>query len=252
MGMVDSVLPLVSSHFHCPGVAFVCFYTLQLFSKGSTMGAKLSRKKDEAVIGVESSAPEESVDNILENKEQIYSEDDVQEETQPTQSAPESSMNILDSFAQAVGETVLEPITAPVEDVVNKGIEAMQFALASVSLVEKESPTPDEDTQQMSEPIDDVSGSNVPQELGLLDNLPQCPISEALASAALSSEMDEGDCSNQTPRGKDLMKCEEKVETPSLDALHCKVIHGSTNPNSDSFFSVEGLGQSADDAVNLL
>jgi len=138
-----------------------------------------------------------------------------------------------------------------VEDVVNKGIEAVESALASVSLIGKEPAAP----EQKSQP--DLDASDVRQEPSLLDDLLKSPISEALitgvtmASEAITNETMEDKISSPAPaENKDLLECLDKVETPSLDLLDCKLTHESTIPNSDPSFTLEDLGQNAVDNVN--
>ncbi|XP_043120826.1 uncharacterized protein si:dkey-238c7.16 [Puntigrus tetrazona] len=234
-------------------------YTRLLFNEGGRMGAKLSRKKSEAGIGAETVGPAEQEDSpVAENAEQKPSEGEVQEESIPAEEkAIGSSSSVLQSLTQAVGETVnavTEHIAAPVEDVVNKGIEAVESALASVSLIEKE-PEP----EQKPEPVVDLAGSDVLPEPSLLDDLLKSPISEALISGvtmvseAMTSEMVEDKISSPAPaENKDFLACLDKVETPSVDLLDCELTHESTIPNSDPSFTLEDMGQNAVDAVNLI
>lgn len=236
------------------------------------MGAKLSRKKSEVGIGAETTvpaveetaAPEDSP--VTDSVEQKCSEGEVQEEGKSAEEAPAaekpaSSTSVLQTITQAVGETVnavTEQIAAPVEDVVNKGIEAVESALASVSLIGKEPATPEQEPEQKSEPVADLDASDVLQEPSLLDDLLKSPISEALisgvtvASEAITSEMVEDKISNPAPADKDLLECLDKVETPSLDLLDCKLTHESTIPNSDPSFTLEDMGQNAVDNFNLI
>lgn len=227
------------------------------------MGAKLSRKKSEAGLGAETTGPAvqetETAEGspVAENAEQKCSEDEIQEESKPAEEKSDSSTSVLQSLTQAVGETVntvTEQIAAPVEDVVNKGIEAVESALASVSLIEKE-PEP----EQKSEPVVDLADSDVLQEPSLLDDLLKSPLSEALISGvtmvseAMTSEMVEDKTSSPAPaENKDLLECLDKVETPSVDLPDCKLTHEFTIPNSDPSFTLEDMGQNAVDAVNLI
>ncbi|KAL0167666.1 hypothetical protein M9458_035888 [Cirrhinus mrigala] len=231
------------------------------------MGAKLSRKKSEAGIGGETTGPavqeigtaEDSP--VTENAEQKCSEGEVQDSKpaeEKTIGEPGSPTSVLQSLTQAVGETVnavTEQIAAPVEDVVNKGIEAVESALASVSLIEKEPVTP----EKKPEPVVDLADSDVPQEPSLLDDLLKSPISEALISGvtmvseAITSGIVEDKISNPGPaENKDLLECLDKVETPSVDLLDCELTNESTIPNSDPSFTLEDVGQNAVDAVNLI
>lgn len=212
------------------------------------MGAKLSRKKSEAGIGAETAGPavaETETADGTENQEQKCCEGN-----KPGEEKPDSSTSVLDSITQAVGETVntvTEQIAAPVEDVVNKGIEAMESALASVSLIGKESA--EQDPEQKSDP----AASDV--EPSLLDDLLKSPISEALISGvavvseAMTGEMGEDKSSNPAPVEKE---CLDKVETPSLDLVDCKLTHETTIPDSDPSFTLEDMGQHAVDTVNLI
>ncbi|XP_059362829.1 uncharacterized protein si:dkey-238c7.16 [Carassius carassius] len=220
------------------------------------MGAKLSQKKSEAETvspAVEEGSP------VAENAEQKSSEGEVQEDSMPAEEntgGPGSPSSVLQSLTQAVGETVnavTEQIAAPVEDVVNKGIEAVESALASVSLIEKE-PEP----EQKSEPVD-LADSDVLQEPSLLDDLLKSPLSEALISGvtmvseAMTSGMVEDKISSPAPaENKDLLECLDKVEMPSVDPLDCKLTHEFTIPNSDPSFTLEDMGQNAVDAVNFI
>jgi len=215
------------------------------------MGAKLSRKKSEVGIGAETTAPavEESAtpedSTVTENAEQ---------KSEVPEGKTASSTSVLQTITQAVEETVdavTEQISAPVEDVVNKGIEAVESALASVSLIGKEPAAP----EQKSQP--DLDASDVRQEPSLLDDLLKSPISEALitgvtmASEAITNETMEDKISSPAPaENKDLLECLDKVETPSLDLLDCKLTHESTIPNSDPSFTLEDMGQNAVDNVN--
>ncbi|XP_056091934.1 uncharacterized protein si:dkey-238c7.16 [Rhinichthys klamathensis goyatoka] len=217
------------------------------------MGAKLSRKKSEVGIGADTTAPavEESAtpedSTVTENAEQ---------KCEVPEGKTASSTSVLQTITQAVEETVdavTEQISAPVEDVVNKGIEAVESALASVSLIGKEPAAP----EQKSEP--DLDASDVLQEPSLLDDLLKSPISEALitgvtmASEAITSEMMEDKISSPAPaENKDLLECLDKVETPSLDLLDCKLTHESTIPTSDPSFTLEDMGQNAVDNVNII
>ncbi|XP_052439089.1 uncharacterized protein si:dkey-238c7.16 [Carassius gibelio] len=220
------------------------------------MGAKLSQKKSEAETvspAVQEGSP------VAENAEQKSSEVEVQESmpAEENTGGSGSPSSVLQSLTQAVGETVnavTEQIAAPVEDVVNKGIEAVETALASISLIEKE-PEP----EQKSEPVVDLADSDVLQEPSLLDDLLKSPLSEALISGvtmvseAMTSGMVEDKISSPAPaENKDLLECLEKVETPSLDPLDCKLTHEFTIPNSDPSFTLEDMGQNAVDAVNLI
>lgn len=209
------------------------------------MGAKLSRKKSEAGIGAETAGPETETADGTENQEQKCCEGN-----KPGEEKPDSSTSVLHSITQAVGETVntvTEQIAAPVEDVVNKGIEAMESALASVSLIGKESA--EQDPEQKSDP----AASDV--EPSLLDDLLKSPISEALVSGvavvseAMTGEMGEDKSSNPAPVEKE---CLDKVETPSLDLVDCKLTHETTIPDSDPSFTLEDMGQHAVDTVNLI
>lgn len=223
------------------------------------MGAKLSRKKSEAGIGEETVGPTvQEGSPVGENAEQKSSEGDAQEESTPAEEKtigePGSSSSVLQSLTQAVGETVnavTEQIASPVGDVVNKGIEAVESALASVSLIEKE-PEP----KQKSEPEVDLADSDVLQEPSLLDDLMKSPLSAALISGvtmvseAMTNEMVEDKISNPAPaENKDLL---EHLDKPSVDLLDCKLIHESTIPNSDPSFTLEDMGQNAVDAVDLI
>jgi len=215
------------------------------------MGAKLSRKKSEVGIGAETTAPavEESAtpedSTVTENAEQ---------KSEVPEGKTASSTSVLQTITQAVEETVdavTEQISAPVEDVVNKGIEAVESALASVSLIGKEPAAP----EQKSQP--DLDASDVRQEPSLLDDLLKSPISEALitgvtmASEAITNETMEDKISSPAPaENKELLECLDKVETPSLDLLDCKLTHESTIPNSDPSFTLEDMGQNAVDNVN--
>ncbi|XP_050991694.1 uncharacterized protein si:dkey-238c7.16 [Labeo rohita] len=232
------------------------------------MGAKLSRKKSEAGIGGETTGPavqeigtaEDSP--VAENAEQKCSEGEVQEDSKPAEEKtigePGSPSSVLQSLTQAVGEkvnTVTEQIAAPVENVVNKGIEAVESALASVSLIEKEPVAP----EKKPEPVVDLADSDVPQEPSLLDDLLKSPISEALISGvtmvseAITSGIVEDKISNPGPaENKDLLECLDKVETPSVDLLDCELTNESTIPNSDPSFTLEDVGQNAVDTVNLI
>ncbi|XP_039510345.1 uncharacterized protein si:dkey-238c7.16 [Pimephales promelas] len=217
------------------------------------MGAKLSRKKSEVGIGAETTAPavEESAtpedSTVTENAEQ---------KSEVPEGKTASSTSVLQTITQAVEETVdavTEQISAPVEDVVNKGIEAVESALASVSLIGKEPAAP----EQKSQP--DLDASDVRQEPSLLDDLLKSPISEALitgvtmASEAITNETMEDKVSSPAPaENKDLLECLDKVETPSLDLLDCKLTHESTIPNSDPSFTLEDMGQNAVDNVNVI
>ncbi|ROL23558.1 hypothetical protein DPX16_18826 [Anabarilius grahami] len=237
------------------------------------MGAKLSRKKSEVGIGAETTGPavEETAtpedSPVTENAEQKCSEGEVQEESKSAEEAPAaekpaSSTSVLQTITQAVEETVsavTEQIAAPVEDVVNKGIEAVESALASVSLIGKEPAVPEQEPKQKSEPVADLDASDVLQEPSLLDDLLKSPISEALitgvtvASEAITSEKVEDKICNPAPaKNKDLLECLDKVETPSLDLLDCKLTHESAIPNSDPSFTLEDMGQNAVDNVNLI
>ncbi|XP_016339155.1 uncharacterized protein LOC107686613 [Sinocyclocheilus anshuiensis] len=226
------------------------------------MGAKLSRKKSEAGIGAETVGPAvQEGSPVAENAGQKSSEGEIQEESMPAEGKtigePGSSSSVLQSLTQAVGETVnaaTEQIAAPVEDVVNRGIKAVESALASVSLIEKK-PEP----EQKSEPVVDLADSDVLQEPSLLDDLLKSPLSEALISGvtmvseAMTSEMGEDKISSPAPaENKDLLECLDKVEMPSVDLLDCKLTHEFTIPNSDPSFTLEDMGQNAVDAVNLI
>uniref|UniRef100_A0A9J7YAV2 Si:dkey-238c7.16 n=1 Tax=Cyprinus carpio carpio TaxID=630221 RepID=A0A9J7YAV2_CYPCA len=253
--VTSQILPLLAS-------------TLSLFNKGGRMGAKLSRKKSEAGIGAETTGPAvqetETAEGspVAENAEQKCSEGEIQEESKPAEEKSDSSTSVLQSLTQAVGETVTtvtEQIAAPVEDVVNKGIEAVESALASVSLIEKEPVAPEKEPEQKSEPVLDLADSDVLQEPSLLDDLLKSPISEALISGvtmvseAITSGVVEDKMSNPAPaENKDLLECLDKAETPSVDLLDCKLTHESTIPNSDPSFTLEDMGQNAADTVNLI
>ncbi|XP_026120902.1 uncharacterized protein LOC113100319 [Carassius auratus] len=218
------------------------------------MGAKLSRKKSEAGIGAETTGPAvqetETAEGspVADNAEQKCSEGEIQEESKPAEEKSDSSTSVLQSLTQAVGETVTavtEQIAAPVEDVVNKGIEAVESALASVSLIEKE-------PEQKSEPVVDLADSDVLQEPSLLDDLLKSPLSEALISGvtmvseAITSGGVEEKISNSAPaENEDLLDCLGKMETPSVDLLDCKLTNESTKPNSDPSFTLEDMGQNA-------
>ncbi len=217
------------------------------------MGAKLSRKKSEAGIGEETVGPTVKEGSpVAENAEQKSSEGDAQEEK--TIGEPGSSSSVLQSLTQAVGETVnavTEQISTPVGDVVNKGVEAVESAMASVSLIEKK-PEP----EQKSEPEVDLADSDVLQEPSLLDDLLKSPLSEAfisgvtMVSEAMTNEMVEDKMSNPAPaENKDLL---EHLDKPSVDLLDCKLTHESTIPNSDPSFTLEDMGQNAVDAVDLI
>lgn len=214
------------------------------------MGAKLSRKKSEVGIGAETTAPAV--------EESATPEDSTVTGEVPEEGKPASSTSVLQTITQAVEETVdavTEQISAPVEDVVNKGIEAVESALASISLIGKEPAAP----EQKSEPVADLGASDVLQEPSLLDDLLKSPISEALvpgvtmASEAITSEMMEDKISSPAPaENKDLLECLDKMETPSLDLLDCKLTHESTIPNLDPSFTLEDMGQNAVDNVNII
>ncbi|KAK7151824.1 hypothetical protein R3I94_008237 [Phoxinus phoxinus] len=216
------------------------------------MGAKLSRKKSEVGIGAETTAP--AVEESATPEDSTVTENAEQKREVP-EGKPASSTSVLQTITQAVEETVdavTEQISAPVEDVVNKGIEAVESALASVSLIGKEPAAP----EQKSEP--DIDASDVLQEPSLLDDLLKSPISEAItgvtmASEAITSEMKEDKISSPAPaENKDLLECLDKVETPSLDLLDCKLTHESAIPNSDPSFTLEDMGQNAVDNVNII
>ncbi len=216
------------------------------------MGAKLSRKKSEAGIGEETVGSTVKEGSPVADAEQKSSEGDAQEEK--TIGEPGSSSSVLQSLTQAVGETVnavTEQIATPVGDVVNKGIEAVESAMASVSLIEKK-PEP----EQKSEPEVDLADSDVLQEPSLLDDLLKSPLSEAfisgvtMVSEAMTNEMVEDKMSYPAPaENKDLL---ERLDKPSVDLLDCKLTHESTIPNSDPSFTLEDMGQNAVDAVDLI
>ncbi len=216
------------------------------------MGAKLSRKKSEAGIGEETVGSTVKEGSPVADAEQKSSEGDAQEEK--TIGEPGSSSSVLQSLTQAVGETVnavTEQIATPVGDVVNKGVEAVESAMASVSLIEKK-PEP----EQKSEPEEDLADSDVLQEPSLLDDLLKSPLSEAfisgvtMVSEAMTNEMVEDKMSNPAPaENKDLL---ERLDKPSVDLLDCKLTHESTIPNSDPSFTLEDMGQNAVDAVDLI
>ncbi|XP_077049865.1 uncharacterized protein LOC143696890 [Siphateles boraxobius] len=220
------------------------------------MGAKLSRKKSEVGIGAETTAP--AVEESATPEDSTVTENAEQKCEVPEEGKPASSTSVLQTITQAVEETVdavTEQISAPVENAVNKGIEAVESGLASVSLIGKEPAAP----EQKSEPVADLEASDVLQEPSLLDDLLKSPISEALitgvtmASEAITSEMMEDKISSPAPaENKDLLECLDKVETPSLDLLDCKLTHESTIPNSDPSFTLEDMGQNAVDNVNIL
>ncbi|KAK7160511.1 hypothetical protein R3I93_008222 [Phoxinus phoxinus] len=216
------------------------------------MGAKLSRKKSEVGIGAETTAP--AVEESATPEDSTVTENAEQKREVP-EGKPASSTSVLQTITQAVEETVdavTEQISAPVEDVVNKGIEAVESALASVSLIGKEPAAP----EQKSEP--DIDASDVLQEPSLLDDLLKSPISEAItgvtmASEAITSEMKEDKISSPAPaENKDLLECLDKVEMPSLDLLDCKLTHESAIPSSDPSFTLEDMGQNAVDNVNII
>ncbi|XP_059420426.1 uncharacterized protein LOC132155727 [Carassius carassius] len=224
------------------------------------MGAKLSRKKSEAGIGAETTGPAmqetETAEGspVAENAERKCSESEIQEESKPAEEKSDSSTSFLQSLTQAAGETVTtvtEQIAAPVEDVVNKGIEAVESTLASVSLIEKEH-------EQKSEPVVDLADSEVLQEPSLLDDLLKSPLSEALISGltmvseAITSGGVEDKISNSaSAENKELLDCLGKMETPSVDLLDCKLTNESTKPNSDPSFTLEDMGQNAADTINF-
>lgn len=146
------------------------------------MGAKLSRKKSEGGTGAEevTKTPEQKADNEV--------QENASEDTPTAQL--DSSTSFLDTITQAVEETVntvTEQISAPVEDVVNKGIKAVESALASVSLNTKEPAAPEQEPEQIqesAEPLVDLSASGsapiLSESTRLDDLLKSQPVSESL------------------------------------------------------------------------
>lgn len=205
----------------------------------SRMGAKLSRKKSEGGTGA---------DEVIQTPD-----NEVQEEAPTAQ--PDSSSSFLDTVTQAVEETVntvTEQISAPVEDVVNKGIKAVESALASVSLNAKEPEQEPEGMQESAAPLVDLSASGsapILSESTLLDDLLKSqPVSESLIPEreTITSQMEE-DISNES---KDLLECLDKVVTPSADLLDCELTHETTIPNSDLSVALGDVRQEACEAID--
>lgn len=225
------------------------------------MGLKLSRKKSEGGTGVEQN-PEEA-NKTAEQKPENEVQENASEDTPTAQ--PDSSTSFLETITQAVEETVntvTEQISAPVEDVVNKGIKAVESALASVSLNAKEPAAPEQEPERIQpstpEPLVDLpaSGSATQSESTLLDVLLKSqPISESLIPER-DSEVSVESESSQTVEdiisneNKDLLECLDKVVTPSADLLVCKPTHGSTIPNSDLSDTLGDVRREACDAVD--
>lgn len=222
------------------------------------MGLKLSRKKSEGGTGVEQN-PEEA-NKTAEQKPENEVQENASEDTPTAQ--PDSSTSFLETITQAVEETVntvTEQISAPVEDVVNKGIKAVESALASVSLNAKEPEQEPERIQSSTpEPLVDLpaSGSATQSESTLFDVLLKSqPISESLiperdsevSAESESSQTVEDIISNEN---KELLECLDKVVTPSADLLDCKPTHGSTIPNSDLSDTLGDVRREACDAVD--
>ncbi|XP_052007825.1 uncharacterized protein LOC127661241 [Xyrauchen texanus] len=228
------------------------------------MGAKLSRKKSENGKGAEATG--------LETAEQKPSEvsvsESASEESNPSEQAPNEDQNLsepasstsfLESITQAVGEMVSavnDQIATPEEDVVSKGIEAVESALAAASLNVKEPSAPIQEPENIQEPEPLVAPSL------LNDMLKSQPFSEAVIAeldsgvtveteAITSLALEEKMTNPAQTENKDLVECLENVATPSVDLVDGKVTHDFTTINSEPSISLDDMGQGpAVDTVN--
>ncbi|KAI7802443.1 uncharacterized protein si:dkey-238c7.16 [Triplophysa rosa] len=231
------------------------------------MGAKLSRKKSEGGTGVEQNAAEE-VNKTAEQKPENKVQENASDDTPTAQ--PDSSTSFLETITQAVEErvnTVTEQISAPVEDVVNKGIKAVESALAAVSLNAKEPAAPEQEPERIQastpEPLASLSASGsapLQSESTLLDVLlksqpisesliPECDSEVRVENETITSQMVEDIISNEN---KDLLERLDKVVTPSADLLDYKLTYESTIPDSDLADTLGGARQEACEAVDLI
>ncbi|XP_056622900.1 uncharacterized protein si:dkey-238c7.16 [Triplophysa dalaica] len=231
------------------------------------MGARLSRKKSEGGTGVEQNAGEE-VNKTAEQKPENEVQENASDDTPTAQ--PDSSTSFLDTITQAVEErvnTVTEQISAPVEDVVNKGIKAVESALAAVSLNAKEPDAPEQEPERIQsstpEPLVSLSASGsapLQSDSTLLDVLlksqpisesliPECDSEVRVESETITSQTVEDIISNEN---KDLLECLDTAVTPSVDLLDYKLTYESTIPDSDLADTLAGVRQEACEAVDLI
>lgn len=229
------------------------------------MGARLSRKKSEGGTGVEQNAGEE-VNKIAEQKPENEVQENASDDTPTAQ--PDSSTSFLETITQAVEErvnTVTEQISAPVEDVVNKGIKAVESALAAVSLNAKEPDAPEPERIQSStpEPLVSLSASGsapLKSDSTLLDVLlksqpisesliPECDSEVRVENETITSQTVEDIISNEN---KDVLECLDTAVTPSVDLLDYKLTYESTIPDSDLADTLGGVRQEACEAVDLI
>lgn len=229
------------------------------------MGARLSRKKSEGGTGVEQNAGEE-VNKTAEPKPENEVQENASDDTPTAQ--PDSSTSFLETITQAVEErvnTVTEQISAPVEDVVNKGIKAVESALAAVSLNAKEPDAPEPERIQSStpEPLVSLSASGsapLQSDSTLLDVLlksqpisesliPECDSEVRVENETITSQTVEDIISNEN---KDVLECLDTAVTPSVDLLDYKLTYESTIPDSDLADTLGGVRQEACEAVDLI
>ncbi|XP_036440830.1 coiled-coil domain-containing protein 8 homolog [Colossoma macropomum] len=266
------------------------------------MGAKLSRRKSEcapAAEGVvaESTATEqpETAEALAttETNEQKPDEAENAAEPKASEKAPavdtasseqSSNLGAVETITQAVEEivsSVSEQIAVPVDDMVNKGMGAVEAMMAAVSV--KDDPT-EPATEPKAEPLVDLSEeatpkidlsipeppeepAHLPSEPSTLDELLLSqPNAESLlpdhVSAAVAKDVslvaveDEGipiQNEAQAPsESEEPLVCMKQDAAPAEDLLNCEASADPATLNSDSLVDLGDMEQALSKAVNTV
>ncbi|KAL7871008.1 hypothetical protein SRHO_G00085050 [Serrasalmus rhombeus] len=266
------------------------------------MGAKLSRRKSECAAGAEGVVAEGPVAEQPETAEALAKTETNEQKPEEAENAAEpkasenapavdtapseqsSNLGAVETITQAVEEivsSVSEQIAGPVEDLVNKGMGAVEAMMAAVSV--KDDPT-EPATEPKAEPLVDLSEevtpkidlsnpeppeepANLPSEPSTLDELllsqpnaesllPET-VSAAVAKDILSAAVEDLGIPIQNDaqapsESEEPMVCMKQDAAPAEDLLNCEAGADPTTLNSDSLVDLGDMEQALSTAVNTV
>ncbi|KAI4897932.1 hypothetical protein NFI96_003496 [Prochilodus magdalenae] len=243
------------------------------------MGAKLSRRKSECAPGAEGVAadipatePSKTAEAVATTESNEQKPDEAENAAEPkalekdtAPSGPSSNFGAVETITQAVEEivsSVSEQIAGPVEEIVNKGMGAVEAMMAAVSVKDDKA---DSAMEPKAEPLVDLSmettpkidfsipeppeePAHLPPEPSAMDDLllPQANAQSLLpepVSAAVAKDVspvaveDEGipiQNNAQAPsENEEPLVCMKQETAPAEDLLNCEAVADLTTLNSD-------------------
>lgn len=265
------------------------------------MGAKLSRRKSESATGVEGVAAEipateepETAEALAVTESNKQKPDEAEDAAQPkaTEMTPvvdmvtikpasdSGAMETITQAAEKIMSTVSEQIADPVEDIVNKGMAAMEAMMAAVSVKDDPKEVTPEVPEPKAEPLVEVSEatpktdfSHPPEEPAhfspdplVLDdllsqptaeNLLPDPVSSAVATVVSPVAVVDEDVPIQIdtqapPEIDEPLVCMKQEVAPADDPLNFEAGAGPTTLNSEPLIVLGDMEQAVSTAVDTV